>query len=51
MALMITIEVAASGFGKIAAYNRLQLLPASRASPQATIPLGTEHHAKRKPGP
>jgi hypothetical protein len=51
MTLMITIEMAASGVGKFAPYNLLQLLPASRASPQATLPLGTEPHAKRKPGP
>ncbi len=47
--LMITIEPVAYWLTKTHSYNRLHFLPP--VCPQAKSPPGTQHHAKRKPGP
>jgi len=49
MRLMITIELLAYWLTKTHSYNRLHFLPP--VCPQAKSPPGTQHHAKRKPGP
>lgn len=49
MRLMITIELLVYWLTKTDSYNRLHFLPP--VCPQAKSPPGTQHHAKRKPGP
>ena len=49
IALMITIEPLAYRVARPDSYNRLPIPPLRLAS--GDIPLGTQHHAKRPPGP
>jgi len=49
MGLMITIEMVAYWVSKPPSYNRLHFFPSAWL--QAKRPPGTQHHAKRKPGP